>query len=86
MILFHRNIIGKSGQALNAFDGIYFFLVSFSLSPPCRALLETHIQRASYQQTYLFLDVQSHAWHDWKVADGGLLILSGLMLKLYDMN
>ena len=38
------------------------------------------------RHTYLFLDVQSHALHDWKVADDDLSILSGLMLILYNMN
>ena len=38
------------------------------------------------RHTYLFLNVQSNEWRNWKAAEGGLSILSGLMLKLYDMN
>ena len=38
------------------------------------------------RHTYLFLTMQNHEWHSWKVDDDGLSILNGLMLKLYDMN
>ena len=39
------------------------------------------------RHTYLFLHVQNHAWHDWKVAHDDLSILSGLMvIILYNMN
>ena len=78
--IFSQKYLGTSDQALNAFDGIYFRLVSFSLSPPCM------FKEPVIRHAYLFLDVQSHAWHNWKVADGDLSILSGLMVELYNMN
>ena len=54
-------------------------------------LLTEHRRKRMFKEpvirhTYLILDVQSNEWHNWKVADGGLSILSGLMVILYNMN
>ena len=38
------------------------------------------------EHSYQFSDVPSHERHSWKVDDDGSLILSGLVVKLYNRN
>ena len=35
---------------------------------------------------YQFPNVPGHAWHSWNVDDDGSLILSELVVKLYNRN
>ena len=39
-----------SGHVLNAFNDIFSALFCFSLSPACRLLRKTHVQRANYKE------------------------------------
>ena len=82
MILFFQKYQGTSVQEL-ALNGIF---------SPCKAfvfllLAEYHFKRIFKEQgnrnSYQFLNVPNHEWHNWKIDDGSL-ILSELVVKLFD--
>ena len=83
MILFHRNV--KVHQSR-------YSLLLMAPFPPCKALvcrllaeyyLERIFKEPTIRNSYQFLNVPSHEWLNWKVDDGSL-ILSGLVVKLYN--
>ena len=83
MIFFSQKYQGTPVQVLIAFNDIYF---------PCKDLvflllaeyyLNCVFKDPTIMNSYQFLNVPSHEWHNWKVYDGSS-ILSGLVVKVYN--
>ena len=83
---FSQKYQGTSAQVLLVLMALFSSLLSFSPSPTCRVSLETHIQKEpTIRNSYQFPNVPSHEWQHWKV-DNGSSILSGLVVKLYNIK
>ena len=85
---FSQKYLGTSVQVLIAFNGKVFLLVKALVF---LLLAEYHLKHIfkvptiCIKNSYQFPNVPSHEWRNWKV-DNGSPILSGLVVKLYNIN